>query len=973
MFSLETGFRKPISAGERVIVVSAANNVLFLGTDAGRLLRWDTNLDDLEEIKLTRAPKEQPRRIFPDYESRDFIVSFGTADNYYVKDSSRHSSTGRLSFGSSTGERPRALGRIRGVTLTAAHFMPLESSRFFCSISEPKTPPSEGAENPTNWMSQRLILLGSENGVILGLFVDNTTGKDENVVKLWNVPGAEAIYGIRGEIVSNIGMEKVYAFTTIVCTSNRLYQFVGDANLEIFQRNPHVLEITPTDSETSHKAKAAPVSSSTSPLSPNITKPTKQATSQRVCFFTVDCGRRAQKFCWTTCAGVIHGELDWKRVIRSYSSSVIMNKSLIRLDGSHSPRSSVLLAASLTEFYVVLLYSDRVILVNQLSGRIFQELNVSFTSSLRSSPQFASIAPSSQMTRSQINASDMIQDIVNNSLWIYASNGYFLRLSCDNEEEGIWKVGLEMNRFDVALRLSQTEEQAREVFLAQADWLADVNGAYREAAKLYAKTRKPMEEVLLKLLEAPWKVSAGELNPIMEYLISLLDQLSLDLPMQRTIIATLILEEYCKELCVSGIVENDMKEGPLKEDFNAFLQDHWQDLDLKTSFLILLSHGLWEAAVNLSMCSKKWQNAIQICIQNEAYSKALDILIRAEDPEMFSKFAGYLALHVPEELASTALLCGKEAVIRVIPALLRTFHFSSHENIRRRALYGCLSLLETRKDDPYYCKLILLLYALDENEEAAMESFQTTYPKLESQQLQDYCIFAMRCCLLGNFGKVCVQIFQSLGMLGDAVELACRMDPAYAKDIVLHLTNQVENRELVRKFWLRVALAMGGSNPSSLAKVMEDSNGILQMEDVMPLMEDFLEMDEDMKSAVCYSLITNQNRIQSAIEISSRAERTLEELDEEMEKLKKKKQQQHKTLNHDSGPFCIQFPCGHIFYDKQSFLNAWTDMKYNDLYESKQPLDKSEDWGEQHLEEQCPLCGENMIETIDHDISLESP
>ncbi|EME30938.1 Vacuolar protein sorting-associated protein 18 [Galdieria sulphuraria] len=977
MFSLETGFQKPINAGEKVIVASAANNVLFLGTDTGRLLRWDTTIDDLEEIKLTRAPKDQPRRIFPDYESRDFIVSFGTADNYYVKDSSRHSVASRLSFGSSIVERPRALGRIRGVTLTAAHFMPLESRRLFCNISELKTPPSEGGtESPGNWISQRLILLGSENGVILGLFVDSTTGKDENVVKLWNVPGAEAVYGIRGEMVSNIEMEKVYAFTAVICTSNRLYQFVGDANLEIFERNPHVLEITPPDSEIGHKTKIASGHSSASPVTPNMTTkpPIKQTISQRVCFFTVDRGRRAQKFCWTTAAGIIHGELDWKRVIRSYSSSVITNKSLIRLDGNNSPRSSVLLAASLTEFYVVLLYSDRVIFVNQLSGKIFQELNVSFTSSLRSTPpQFASIAPSSQMTRSQIIASDMVQDIVNNSLWIYSSNGYFLRLSCDNEEDGIWKVALTMNRFDVALRLSQTEEQARQVFLAQADWLADMNGAYKEASKLYAKTRKPMEEVLLKLLEAPWTVSPGELNPIIEYLISLLDQMSLDLPMQRTIIATLVLEEYCKELCIPIIVENDMKE-PLKQDFDAFLQDHWQDLDLKTSFSILLSHGLWDAAVTLSVCSKKWANAIQICIQNKAYDKALDILVRAEDPEMFSKFAGYLSVHVPEELASTALLCGKEAIVKVIPALLRTFHFSSYENIRRRALSGCLNLLETLRDDPYYCKLVLHLHALDENEEAALESFQTTYPKLESQQLLDYCIFAMRCCLLGNFGKGSVQIFQSLGMLSDAVELACRMDSTYGKKIVSELTSKVENVELVRKFWLRVALAMGGSNPSSLVKVMEDSNGILQMEDVMPFMEDFLELDEDMKNAVCHSLVTSQTRIQSAIEMSSRAEETLGELEKEMEELKKKKQEEDKTLKQSDGfTFYLYFPCGHIFYDKESFLNAWTDMSRKDshLHESMQPLESSEDRKEQYLEEQCPLCGENMIETVDQDIALD--
>lgn len=973
MFSLETGFRKPISAGEKVVTAAASNYVLFLGTDTGRLLRWDTLHDDLEEIKLTRAPKDQPRRIFPDYESRDFIVSFGTADNYYVKDSCRYNSTSRLSFGSSTGERPRALGRIRGVTLTAAHFLPSEAWRLFGNMSEQKTSPSEGGtESPRNKTSQRFILLGSDNGVVLGLFVDSTTGKDENVFKLWNVPGAEAIYGIRGEIVSDTALEKIYAFTAIVCTNNRLYQFVGNANLEIFEKHPHVLEITPSDSETSHRAKMTATNSSTLPQSPNISKSTKQSIPQRLHFFTLDRGRRAQKFCWLTGAGVIHGELDWKRVVRSQSSSVIMNKALIRLDGSSGPHSSVLLACSLTEFYVVLLYVDRVILVNQISGKIFQELNVSFTSSLRSAPpQFASIAPSSQMNPGQVSAFDIVQDVANNALWIYSNNGYFLRLFCDNEEEGIWKVALSMNRFDVALRLSQTEEQARQVFLAQADWLAEVNGSYREAAKLYAKTRKPMEEVLLKLLKAPWKVSSGELNPIMEYLISLLDHMSFDLPMQRTIIATLILEEYCKILCIPSIVRNDLES--LRIDFDAFLQDHWQDLDLKTSFSILLSHGLWDAAVTLSVYSKKWQNAIQICIQNKAYKKALDIMKQVEDPEMFSKFAGFLSLHVPKDLALTALSYGEEAITRVLPALLRTFHFSSVENIRQEAFYGCLVLLQTVNNIPYYSKMMFRLYALDKNEDAALEFFRYLYPKLEPRQLLDYCMFTMRCCLLGNFGKGCVQVFQSLGMHSDAVELACRMDSNYAKDIVSELSKMIRNNELIRKFWLRVALAVGGCNPSNLLKVMEDSNGILQVEDVMPLMEDFLEMDEETKNAVCQSLVDNQDRIQSAIEIASRAEGTVEELGREMEDLKKKKAEEKVSKDRDTS-YYVRFPCGHYFEDRESVLNSLTDLDRNDTCLNQGILlsERTECWKEQYLVEQCPLCGEDMIETIDRAISLHT-
>eukprot|EP00871_Galdieria_phlegrea_P000327 jgi/Galph1/1295/GphlegSOOS_G6110.1 len=277
-----------------------------------------------------------------------------------------------------------------------------------------------------------------------------------------------------------------------------------------------------------------------------------------------------------------------------------------------------------------------------------------------------------------------------------------------------------------------------------------------------------------------------------------------------------------------------------------------------------------------------------------------------------------------------------------------------------------MKLLESIFDDLYFSKMILHLYASDCDEEAAFQAFQSMLELVKKEDKLDLSVFAMRCCIFGNFAKGCVEVFCSLGMFYEAVEIACHIDPIYAKEIVTKLLEQVPMTQSARKLWLRVAVGIAGSDPSSLVAVVEDSNGILKIEDVIPHMNEFTQLDDKLKEAIGSSLVYNQQRIQNAINMTKQVEELTERLIGEMKDLKKMENKHVCTAN---GDVIWSFPCGHSF-DKEGLCEAWSDIKRDDIIQWKVFVEQ-DDATLKLLERECPLCGEDIVDTIDRIIHLD--
>lgn len=138
------------------------------------------------------------------------------------------------------------------------------------------------------------------------------------------------------------------------------------------------------------------------------------------------------------------------------------------------------------------------------------------------------------MQRPNEEVRGLTADPVRKTYWVYTNQSIF-ELRVDNESRDVWKIYLQQNKYDVALRYAkvnyfipepisssdkcfgQTAGQRDHVLSAQAHSLFN-QGKYFPAAQSYAQCSVTFEEVALKFLDV------GERDALRSYLISRLER-----------------------------------------------------------------------------------------------------------------------------------------------------------------------------------------------------------------------------------------------------------------------------------------------------------------------------------------------------------------------------------------------------------------------------------------------------------------
>lgn len=90
-------------------------------------------------------------------------------------------------------------------------------------------------------------------------------------------------------------------------------------------------------------------------------------------------------------------------------------------------------------------------------------------------------------------------DIMNKTIWLYTQSSIF-ELSVAEEDQDLWKVYLEKQSFDAALKYTKTPKQRSLVYSAQGDTYF-AQGRYIQAAEAYAQSSKSFEEVVLRFTD----------------------------------------------------------------------------------------------------------------------------------------------------------------------------------------------------------------------------------------------------------------------------------------------------------------------------------------------------------------------------------------------------------------------------------------------------------------------------------------
>lgn len=462
--------------------MAAAGDLLWIGTQLGRLVRYDVSNSDVGEVRGRKGHGRLPAsvwRLFADPFSKSVLIVLHNGDTY---------------FASSSGDvRPRWLSKLRGIRCVAATWIKLPFSsdgKVRWSVSGSKSDGQGGDK------SVPLALLGTAFGSVFALSLDMRHERNDQVRKVWSTPTGERIVGIRVERVAG-------SFVGTVATELALYMLYGAETLEelfsseegdaVYRIGDGAKDSRPGSSRLSFE----------SPLPSELQFMSGMASG----------GFVSRRFVWAARGGIMHAQLALRSRRATGSDSVtainanITEKFVIGWDLlKQKSGSAVPMACNLSMYHILVLYPGSIYAFNHLSGELTQEIQIW-------SPDRPSLAGSGYGSYLESPAVGFARDTMVDSMWVYTMDGQVARIvATDEEQKEAWRAAKSVGRFDLAMALAplvsgdhsdatNLAESREAVFEAQADQAA-ASGDWDTAVRLYAKTNRAIETVLIDILSA---------------------------------------------------------------------------------------------------------------------------------------------------------------------------------------------------------------------------------------------------------------------------------------------------------------------------------------------------------------------------------------------------------------------------------------------------------------------------------------
>ncbi|KAK4249929.1 Pep3/Vps18/deep orange family-domain-containing protein [Corynascus novoguineensis] len=799
----------------------AANNVLVIALSNGRILRIDLNRpEDIDDIDLPKKPSETGviRRMFLDPTASHLLICTAHGENYYLHSQSR---------------QPRPLARLRGVAVESVAWSPAL---------------------PTS--STREILIGAADGNIYEAFIETSTEfyrKEDKYVKLLHKLPDGPITGLWADCLSGRPgsggagpkhhhqqqqqQQQQDVRRVLVATQSRLLHFVGrvgkghDGSASIYSRlfegeQPVVHELS----------KASAAAASMLVVSPDV---------QEAPRFRGDDEVPERAFAWLSSHGVYHGKLLVGGSSAELGNRVLAEAKLIPRAQLTSPESAArrqlsteyIDAIALTQWHVVCLIGTRVVVANRLTGSIVYDQII--------------LDPGEK-------AVGLCVDLQKNTFWLFTPKEIFEIVPHD-EDRDIWKIMLQMQQFDAALQYAHTPAQKDAVAIASGDYLVS-KGQHNEAAGVYGKSSKPFEEVALTFIDN------DQPDALRKYLLTKLSAYKKTSVMQRVMIAAWLVEVFMAKLnslddtIVTGAELSDILNpkqtreqlDAVRSEFQDFVNKHKSDLDQKTVYDVISSHGREEELLYYANAVNDYNFVLSYWVQRERWSEALRVLKKQTDPEVFYRYSSVLMTHAATELVEVLMRQSNLNPRSLIPAMLeydRNYKGPLAQNQAIRYLQHVVNQLGSA-DSAVHNTLVSIYASHPSKDESALLSYlesQGDEPKFD----QD---FALRLCIQNRRVLSCARIYTSIGQYVQAVNLALSHDEVELASIIAD--RPMSNPALRKKLWLAVAKKVisqrsGGSIKTAIEFLKHCD--LLRIEDLIPFFPDFVVID-DFKEEICAAL-----------------------------------------------------------------------------------------------------------------------
>ncbi|KAJ9243648.1 hypothetical protein DTO169E5_2563 [Paecilomyces variotii] len=916
------------------VAAQVANNVLILALSTGRILRIDLETpEDVDDIDLPKKSSEIGliRRMFLDPSASHLIITTTLGENYYLHAQSRN---------------PKPLSRLKGVSIESVAWNP--------SV-------------PT--ASTREILIGTTDGNVFEVYIEPSTEFYRREEKYVN-----NVYRVADTSVTGIWVDSVPGKSdqrrVLLSTQGKLLHFLGRTGRhgregggpifpEFFQRE------TPQVYEISKPSNSAPSVLSISP-NPSDGHYVEGQLSER-------------QFAWLSAEGILYGQLrnSSDGTSRPFDDAKMLPRSFFpetqSARGGRKMIQDPITSLTLSQWHVLALVEGQVVAVNRLSGeRVYDQ---------------AVLEPGE-------SALGLLSDQTKNTFWLFTPQEIF-EVVANDEDRDVWKSFLKEQKFDEALRYARGSAQKDAVATASGDYLAS-KGRYLEAAAVWGKSSKPFEEVCLTFIDR------GEHDALRKYLLTQLSSYKRSAVMQRVMLTSWLVEVFMTKLnslddaiatkaeLAEGTSPTEAK-GQLdsvQSEFREFVTKYKSDIDQKTVYDIISSHGREEELLFFATTTNDYNYVLSYWIQREKWSEALNVLQKQTNPEVFYKYSSVLMIHAATGVVDILMRQTNLDPEKLIPALL-SYNKASNVSLSQNQAVRYLNFIIANHPNPsaaVHNTLISIHASSPSTSEAALLTYLESQPSSPPPYDAD---FALRLCIQHQRVQSCIHIYSTMGQYVQAVELALKHNDVELAAIV---ADRPEGDDKLRKkLWLPVAekkIRQPGTGIKDAIEFLRRCE-LLRIEDLIPFFPDFVVID-DFKDEICTALEDYSRHIDSLRQEMDNSAQTAQQIRAEIADL------DSRYAIVEPGEKCwicflpvlsrqfFVFPCQHAFHSdclgKEVLEGAGGKKKYirdlqaqlhkGDIATSKKEKIVKELDG--LVAESCILCGDHAIKQIDKPFISES-
>ncbi|KAK9586806.1 tethering complex subunit [Aspergillus fumigatus] len=906
------------------VAAQVANNVLILALSTNRILRIDLDTpEDIDDIDLPKKSSEVGviRRMFLDPTASHLIITTTLGENYYLHTQSRH---------------PKSLSRLKGVSIESVAWSP---------------------SLPT--ASTREILLGATDGQIWETYIEPSTEfyrrEEKYAHSVYKALEGSPVTGIWTELVPTTPEQR----RVLIATHGKLICFQGRAGrqgsqgiyAELFQREAPVLY--------------------------EIQKPSGAAPSTLVISATAVDGHNVdsyaeKEFAWLSSQGIYHGQLPFAsgKEKGPFEGARMLPRSMFppteSARGGKKLIQDPITAMTLSQWHILALVEGKIVAVNRMSDEIIYE---------------QAVLEPGQSTLG------LLTDSMQHTYWLFTSQEIF-EIVAEDEDRDVWKVFLQKQMFDQALEYARGSAQKDAVATASGDFLAS-KGRYLEAAKVWGKSSKGFEEVCLTL------INRNEHDALRKYLLTQLSTYKKSSTMQRILVASWLVEVFMSKLnalddniatkaeLAEGASTEDIKDelSNVRAEFQEFVNKYKTDLDKKTAYDIISSHGREEELLFFATATNDYNYVLSYWIQREKWSEALNVLQKQTDPDVFYKYSSVLMTHAATGLVDILMRQTNLEPERLIPALLnynKTVNIPLSQNQAVRYL-NFIVVNHPKPSAAVHNTLIAIHASSTSPSEAGLLTYLQSQPSSPPPYDAD---FALRLCIQHERVQSCIHIYSAMGQYLQAVELALQHEDIELAAIVADRPEG--NDKLRKKLWLLVAekkIRQPGTGIKDAIEFLRRCE-LLRIEDLIPFFPDFVVID-DFKDEICSALEDYSRHIDALRQEMDNSAQTARQIRSEIAAL------DMRYAIVEPGEKCwtcslpllsrqfFVFPCQHAFHSdclgKEVLEGAGGKKKYiRDLQAQLNKADVSASRREEIVKEldglvaeACILCGDHAIKQID--------